>query len=221
MEEKYIPIYEIVEKELSCSGHNIEHIIRVYHLSKYLAKFELDVNMDVMIPAALLHDIARVKEDTDKTGSIDHAVLGAEIAGDVLNKLGYEKKLIPQIKDCIKTHRFRSNNHPKSIEAKILFDADKLDCIGAVGIARLFMIAGQYGEKMYSFTPMEQYKEENITENGRLIDISKHAPNIEFEILKTKVNRLYTSRAKELAKDRMKFMEKFFKNLDREITGAN
>lgn len=219
MEERYKPLLEIVKKKLSCSGHNLEHIIRVYRLSKYLAQFEENINMDILISSALLHDIARVEEDTDKTGTIDHAILGADMAEDILGNLGCEKKPIEKIKECIKTHRFRSNNQPKSIEGKILFDADKLDSIGAVGIARLFMIAGQYGEKMYSDIPLEEYKRQNVTENGRLIDISKHAPNIEFEILKSTVDRLYTTKAKEIGRQRMRFMEDFFKKLGEEIVG--
>lgn len=95
-----------------------------------------------------MHDIARVKESRDKTGEIDHAVLGSKLAEEILINLDYEKGKIEGIKHCIIAHRFRSGNEPQTLEAKILFDADKLDVIGSVGIARSFMLAGQFGQSL-------------------------------------------------------------------------
>jgi uncharacterized protein len=85
-----------------------------------------EIEQEVLLPAAILHDIARSFEDEDQTGETDHAVLGAEIAGRILQELGYELGLVARITDCIKSHRFRSGFAPVSAEAKILFDADKL-----------------------------------------------------------------------------------------------
>lgn len=223
MEEKYQRLKKIAEKELSCSAHNMEHVIRVYYLSLYLAKDEADVDLDVIKTAALLHDIARVKEDEDNSGNIDHAVLGAEMTEEILKDLDYSQQKIEQIKHCIISHRFRSGNEPKTKEAKILFDADKLDVIGAIGIARSFIIAGQYGERMYSDVPIDEYIEENLVggkPDGRIRDISKHAPNIEFETkFKHVPDRLYTPKAKEIAKRKMEYMKQFFETLRRELKG--
>ena len=126
MEQKYKRIQQIVEKELSCSAHNMEHVMRVYNLCLLLAKDEDNIDLDVLKTAALLHDIARVKEDKDNSGDIDHAILGTEMAEKILTDLDYPKEKIELIRHCIATHRFRSGNEPKTKEAKILFDADKL-----------------------------------------------------------------------------------------------
>ena len=66
--------------------------MRVYNLCLHLAKYESGIDLDVLKTAALLHDIARVKEFQDKIGSIDHAILGAEMAAEILRKHGYSKE---------------------------------------------------------------------------------------------------------------------------------
>jgi len=222
MEQKSKKIQKIVEKELSCSAHNMAHVMRVYNLCLLLAKSESNVNLDILKTAALLHDIAKIKEDQDNSGNIDHAILGAKMAEEILKKIGHDND-IEQVKHCISTHRFRSDNKPNTIEAKILFDADKLDVIGTIGIARSYMIAGQYGQSIYSNTLIDEYIKKNLVGgeiNGRIKDISKHAPNIEFETkLKHIPKKLFTQKAKEIAQKRIEFMKKYFKQLKKEING--
>jgi len=176
LEKKHKRIIEIVQDKLTCSAHNLDHVFRVYNLCMLIAKHEDDVDLEVLIPAALLHDIARVEESKDITGEIDHAILGSEIAEDILRKLQYEEEKIEKIKYCITTHRFRTGNKPKTIEAKILFDSDKLDAIGAIGIARTFMLAGQFGQRLTADEPLNDYLKSNTAENERLKDVSKHTP---------------------------------------------
>jgi len=88
------------------------------------------------------------------------------------------------VQHCIQTHRFRSEREPVSIEAKkYCFDADKIDVLGAIGVARSFMIAGEHHERLYSFTPLKEYIADNLVDgkpSGRIKDILKHAPNLEF-----------------------------------------
>jgi len=80
------------------------------------------------------------------------------------------------------------------------------------------MIAGKYGQQIFKDVSIKEYIKENITENGRIKDIRKHAPNIEFELKLKKIPlKLYTKKAKEIARKRLKFMEKFFKELEEEI----
>lgn len=220
IEKKYDKIKDIVEKELSCSAHNLDHVMRVYRLSLLLAEHEENVDLDVLIPAALLHDIARVKECNDNTGETDHAILGSGIAEEILRKLEYEDDKIEKIKHCIVTHRFRSGNEPKTIEAKILFDADKLDALGAIGTARCFMLAGQFGQRLSSNQYSEEYINQNITENGRIKDASEHSPFMEYEFkFKNIPNKLYTEKAKQIGVSRLNFMDEFFNRLSMEIEG--
>lgn len=217
---KYEKIIKIVQDKLTCSAHNLDHVFRVYNLCLLLAKYEKDVDLEVLIPAALLHDIARVEESQDKTGEIDHAVLGSVAAENILRKLEYEEEQIKKIKHCIITHRFRTGNEPKTIEAKILFDADKLDVIGASGIARTFMIAGQFGQRLTINDSLDDYIQSNTTQNGRLKDVSKHTPFIEYEVKFKKIpDKLYTEKAKEIGGERLEFMDKYFNRLKAEIEG--
>ncbi len=220
LDNRYQALQEIVKKELSYAAHDLDHILRVYNLCMLLAEEERDVDLEVLIPAALLHDIARRDEDEDITGEIDHAVLGAEMAGRILHDLDYDPEIIVRIKDCIKAHRFRSGFTPDTIEAKILFDADKLDVLGAVGIARSFMLAGEHGEKMHNDIPLDEYLEENVGPNGRIKDASKHTANLEFELKLKKIpERLFTDKAKQIAAHRIQYMETFFKILVGEVNG--
>lgn len=213
-------IKERMKQELSCSAHNIDHVMRVYSLCKIIAVTEDDVNMNILKPAALLHDIARVIESNDKTGETDHAVLGATMAGELLSELEYPADLIESIKHCINTHRYRTNNVPQSIEAKILFDADKLDIIGSVGITRTFMLAGQFGQRITEYSA-EDFVTENIVTNGRIKDVSKHSPFMEYEYKFKKIpKKLYTKKGQEIGEDRLEYMSNFFERLKEEMKGA-
>jgi len=221
IDTKYNEILEIVEDKLTCSAHNLDHVFRVYKLCVLIAKYEKDVDMEILIPSALLHDIARVEESKDKSGKVDHAILGSEIADGILRKLEYEEEKIQKIKHCIIAHRFRTGNEPNSIEAKILFDSDKLDAIGATGIARTFILAGQFGQRLIADEPLKDYLESNTVENGRLKDVSKHTPFVEYEVkFKKIVDRLYTDKAREIGKERLMFMGEYFNRLKLEIEGV-
>jgi uncharacterized protein len=220
---KYSTLLQIVEKELSNGGaHTLDHIQRVWRTAMLIASEEKDIDLDVLKTAVLLHDIARAKEDTDKTGKTDHALLGAEIAGEILKQMQYPEETIRKVQHCIQTHRFRSEREPVSIEAKILYDADKVDSMGAIGVARFYMIAGELREQLYSFVPVDQYTAENIVggkANGRIKEISKHTPNLEFEKMKHIPQKLHTAKAREIAGERVKYMVEFFDRLRSEIVG--
>lgn len=219
MEKRHTIIKDIIEKEMYYTGHDLDHVLRVLTFAIKLAEGE-EVDMEVLIPAVLLHDIARVQEDNDKTGEIDHAIMGAEMAEGILLNLSYDKGLIERIKHCIASHRYRTSCAPETIEAKILYDADKLDILGAVGIARSFMLAGEHGERLYIDSSIKEYKKNNIGNKGRVKDFSKHSSNYEFEMKLKKIpDRLYTNKAKEIAEKRLKFMKKYFKILKEEIDG--
>lgn len=221
IDKRHEKIKELIKKELSCSAHNLDHVMRVYSLCLLLAEHEENVDLHVLIPAALLHDIARVKESNDNTGETDHAILGSKIAEGILKDLEYEEEKVEKIKHCIATHRFRSGNEPKTIEAKILFDADKLDVLGAIGIARSFMIAGQFRQRLSTKQSSGKYIEGNTTENGRLKDVSRHSPFIEYEVKFKKIpDKLYTKKAKEIGVNRLNFMNEFFNRLSMEIEGS-
>jgi len=214
-------IMEIVSDKLSCSAHNLDHVLRVYKLCLLISESEDNVDFEILVPAALLHDIARVEESQDQTGETDHAVLGSEMAEEILMNLNYDEEQIRAIKHCIIAHRFRTGNEPKTIEAKILFDADKLDVIGATGIARTFMLAGQFGQSLRENGQINEYLGNNSVDNGRLKDVSQHSPFIEYEIKFKKIpSKLYTEKAKAIGLERLKYMDAYFDRLKCEINGV-
>jgi len=221
MNQKLQKIKKIVEKELSCSAHNMDHVMRVYNLALNLAENE-DVDLNILKASVLLHDIARVKEDDDPSGKTDHAILGSKMAAPILEKIGFSGDEIKHIQDCIVSHRYRTGNEPKTKEAQILFDADKLDVLGAIGIARSFVWVGRNNAKIYADVNIEEYIKENLGGkiNGRIQDKTKHSPQIEFETkLKFLINKLHTERAKEICKERVEFYKSFLDRLKKEVGG--
>jgi uncharacterized protein len=155
--------------------------------------------------------------------NVDHAIVGAEMSERILKELGYSEEKIVRVKHCIAAHRFRGESPPKTIEAKILSDADKLDVLGATGIARSYTIGGECGQKIYLNTPVDEYIKVNLSggkPNGRIVDASKHASNLEFETkFKHIPEKLFTQKAKEIARERLEYMNLFFDRLKREIEG--
>lgn len=221
MNQKFQKIKKAVEKELFCSAHNMDHVMRVYNLALYFAENE-NIDLEVLKASVLLHDIARVKEDNDPTGKTDHAILGSKMAVPILKELKFLDNKIKHIQDCIISHRYRTGNKPKTKEAQILFDADKLDTLGAIGIARSFVWVGRNSAKIYADTNIEKYIEENLGGkiNGRIQDKTKHSPQIEFETkLKFLINKLHTSKAKKVCRERIKFYKSFLDRLKKEING--
>lgn len=221
MEKIFKKIQNAAEKEMSCTAHGIDHVLRVYNLALHLAENE-DVDLDVLKAAVLLHDIARAKEDSDSTGRTDHALLGAELCVPILKKVDFPNEKISRVQECIASHRSRSENDQKTIEAKILFDADKLDGLGAIGMARAFIWVGENGAQMYRDIDAETYAKENLGGklNGRIRDKTRHSPQLEY---KTRtifiIEKLHTAQAKKIGKERLAYLENFLKRLEREIKG--
>ncbi|NJE25351.1 HD domain-containing protein [Thermococcus sp. MV5] len=170
--------------------HGFSHVKRVFNLCLHLGKDE-GADLEVLALAALLHDIARPLEDRGIVE--DHAKESAKIARRFLSSFGYPK--IEEVVHAIEAHRFSKPPEPKTIEAKILSDADKLDAIGAIGIARVFMYSGEHGR-----------------------DIEVSLRHFEEKILKLR-DLMYTKSAKKLANERHKFVEEFIKRIQKEIEG--
>ncbi|RDU24962.1 HD domain-containing protein [Anaerosacchariphilus polymeriproducens] len=227
--EQYNKIIGFLEEKLSDSPHDLDHVYRVLNLSKKLKKMisesnnQIAIDEEVLYTAVLLHDIARVDEDNDETGLTDHAQKGAIDARVFLESIKIDKNIIDRIVSCIKTHRYRKGASAESIEAEILYDADKLDAIGAIGVARSFGWIGKHNAKIY-FVPdsIEEYLKENMNgdSKGIIKDKSKHSVQIEFEVkLKEMQKNLYTKEAKMIAEKRLRFFEEFLIKLHNEVIG--
>lgn len=204
--------YHLIENYmLSCmedSAHGEDHIYRVLYNALEIAKTEMDVDYDVLICACLLHDIGR-KEQFENP-ALCHAEVGGQKAYRFLLENGFEPAYAEHVRKCIITHRFRKNNQPESIEAKILFDADKLEAAGAIGIARTLIYKGIVSDPLYSLLP-----------DGTISDGENDITESFFHEYKYKLEKIYSSfytiRGEELAKERQHAAVTFYNNLFQEV----
>ena len=130
------------------SAHDADHIYRVLSQALQIAK-NYDVDYDVLVAACLLHDIGRPAQFANP--KLCHAEIGCEMAYEFLKNLGWSEENCCRVRHCILTHRFRNDLQPETIEAKILFDADKLDVCGALGIARTLQYEGKMDYPLQEF----------------------------------------------------------------------
>lgn len=180
------------------SAHDFDHVLRVWANAQKIAAAEAGVDLAVLRTAVLLHDIARA--DQQRTGK-DHAVEGARRAREIL--ADEPPAFVQAVSDAIASHRFRVEKPPQSIEAKILYDADKLDSIGAVGVARAFAYSGYRGERLWA------EDDEGI-----------HTAFQEFKVKLSKLkNKLLTPSAQKIAEQRHQFMIAFFEQMAAEVRG--
>ena len=186
------------------SAHDMEHVYRVLNYALDIAQHEDGVVRETLYIACLLHDIGRAEQYADP--AVDHAIRGAKMAHLWLEENGYSKDFADDVEKCIQAHRFRSKEPPESIEAKILFDADKLDVCGAMGIARTLLYKAIVSEPLYS-----------LTECGEVSDGTNDAEPSFFQEYKFKLEKLYdnffTKRGAELAEKRRYAAENFYTSL--------
>ena len=196
---------------LSCmddSAHDAEHVYRVLYNALEIAKAEPDTDYDVLITACLLHDIGRIDQINDP--KLCHAEVGGRKAYDFLLSIGMEDAFARKVSHCIHTHRFRKNLPPQTLEAKILFDADKLDVTGAIGIARTLIYRGTLTEPLYRTLP-----------DGTISDGTADIGHSFFREYKFKLEKLYdrfyTQKGAELASKRRAIAAAYYENLYKEV----
>ncbi|MBN1166759.1 MAG: HD domain-containing protein [Methanospirillaceae archaeon] len=186
-------ILVFVETFFRRSGsHGLDHTLRVTRLCIEIGKAE-GADLQILIPAALFHDVARPLE---KETGIPHEQEGARIAEEYLRSDGCNEDRIQAIVHAIRSHRYSTGTRPETLEAEILSDADKLDAMGAVGIARTFMQAGEHG--------------------GGIKDASAH---IHEKLLHLR-EMMYTDTAAEIATERHALLQRFANALENETTSA-
>ena len=190
------------------SAHDKDHIYRVLFNALEIAKSEEAVDYDVLICACLLHDIGR-KEQFENP-ALCHAIVGGEKAYHFLTEQGFDEVYAGKVKSCIKTHRFRKNHQPNSIEAKILFDADKLETAGAVGIARTLIYKGIVSEPLYSLLP------DGTVSNGENDTVPSFFQEYKYKLEKIYAH-FYTAKGAELAKERQAAAVEFYDHLYQEV----
>lgn len=170
--------------------HGFPHIERVMKIAFKLAEDFKEVNYLILKLAVLLHDIGRVEEETLRK---HHALLSAEMAKSILAQYGFTENIINNVVDAILAHSYTLRHKPKTIEGKILSDADKLDALGATGIMRVFM------ESAYRGRTLEEAISHFYEKLFKLKDL------------------MWTEKAKKIAEKRHQYMVKFLDRLEKEI----
>lgn len=193
--------------------HGFDHVLRVMDLAQHMG-VELKADLEILRAAALLHDAQGAKpESGGKRGR--HEVQSAEFARQVLEEEDWPEERIQAVLHCIRSHRYRGGETPVTLEAKILFDADKLDVLGAFGAARTIGFAVQAG------TPIYAEPSNHFLRTGETLDGEPHSAYHEYVFkLRNVVERLNTEPARKLAIQRHKVLTAFFEQLDLEARGV-
>ena len=190
-------------------SHDWDHTLRVFRLCEMMGPAE-NADMDVLGAAAYLHDIGRALQDA-ANGAICHAEKGAQMAEPMVAALPLSKKQKQNIIHCIRSHRFRNHHKPATTEAKVLFDADKLDAVGAVGVARAFLFAGEVGARLHNpDLDAESTRPYSVDDTGYR----------EFKVKLCKIkDRMLTAEGRKWARERHAFMDDFFNRFLAEYEG--
>jgi uncharacterized protein len=190
-------------------SHDWDHTERVLQLCLRIGRKE-KADLGVLRLAALLHDIGRAEEDRSN-GKVCHGRAGAALARRVLERHGLDGATVGEVVHCVRTHRFRKKAVPRTLEARILFDADKLDSIGAVGVGRAFLFAGEIGARLHDkdvdVRRTKPYTRDDTAYREYLVKLSKVK------------DRITTREGKRIAAERDRFMVAFFDRLNKETDG--
>ena len=188
------------------SAHDFEHVMRVYKNAQKIGKKE-NANMKLVLAAVLLHDIISFpkSDKKSKTSSIKSSIAAQRI----LKNHGYDKDDIKIISDAIRDHSFSRGMVPSTIEGKILQDADRLDAMGAIGIARAFSVGGSGKRPFYN-------KSDPFCQRRKPDDANWTLDHFYRKLLLLE-KRMNTSAAKKEARYRTKIMRKFLDDFKKEI----
>jgi uncharacterized protein len=191
-------------------SHDWDHTERVYRLCLRIGGKE-KADLGVLKLAALLHDIGREAEDRS-SGKVCHGRSGAALARKALERHGLDEATVRAVVHCIRAHRFRKGAVPRTLEARVLFDADKLDSIGAVGVGRAFQFAGEIGARLHDkdidVGRTKPYTREDTAYREYLVKLRRVK------------DRMTTREGKRIAAERHRFMAAFFARLNKETDGA-
>jgi uncharacterized protein len=190
--------------------HDFDHILRVLALAERIGAVE-GADMEVLRTAVLLHDVGR--EEAEAIGR-DHAEFAAERAREILAEAPLEK--VEAVVEAIIAHRFRVGPPPASLEGRVLFDADKLDAIGAIGIARAFAYSGRAGKRLWSPVASDYLAR---WQKGMTAP-EEHTAAHEFVVKLSRLKeQLFTQEGRRIAEERHALMTRFFERLGNEVAG--
>lgn len=187
-------------------AHDLDHVKRVVRTAKQLAKEE-DATLEIVVPAAWLHDLVNLPKDHSERKKASQ--LAADEAVIYLRNVEYPEKYLDGIHHAICAHSFSAGITPVTVEAKIVQDADRLDALGAIGLARLFSINTQLGRVFYDG--------EDPFAQKRSLDDKLYGIDHIFVKLKKVSESMNTKSATLEAQRRFGFIEEYLAELKKEI----
>lgn len=193
--------------------HDFSHIERVLATAERLAREER-ADLFIVHMATLLHDIGRGLEPRQGPDPDRHEELSVELASPFLAEAGLPASVVARIVEAILNHRHRRGRAPVSIEAKCLYDADKLDSLGTVGVARAYLWLGEHGRSVHY--PRESWAGVDASNNATENDSLQREWEIKLAGLK---DGLYTRSGRALASERHERMARFLEEMEREVRG--
>src|SRR5947209_19720056 len=198
------------------AAHDFDHLVRVMALADRIQASE-GGDLTTSWATVALHDIGQERE---RRHGGDHALIGANLAAELLSGTQFPQHSIPAVQQAICDHRLTGTAIPQSVEGRILYDADKIDCLGAIGIGRLYCITGRYNQKIYSPVPPEIIEPVDPLLVRSLRRRPDYSPSIEFQLLFANLpERMTTTTGRALAQERYTLMKEFFLRLQREVEG--
>jgi uncharacterized protein len=193
--------------DLSDGSHDLSHLRRVKRIALQIAERARSGDHQILIAAAYLHDLVNLpKSHPDRAQA---SRLSAKAARPILEALPMTAEKVDAICHAIEAHSFSAGIAPQTIEAEILQDADRFDAIGAIGIARLFYIAGGMGSQLFD-------QDDPFAENRPLDDRRFALDHFEVKLLKL-AKTMNTEAARALAQSRVGFLRSFLRQIQSEI----
>jgi len=203
-QEKFATFLEV--QMADDAAHDQAHIQRVVKSAIQLAEIE-QADLNVVVPAAWLHDCVVVPKDSPQRFHASR--LAAETAVSYLQSINYPKQYLADIAHAVEAHSFSANIPTRTIEAKVVQDADRLDAIGAIGIARCFMVGNAMGTSIYNANDPFCVK--------RQPDDRNYSIDHFYAKLFTLIDTMKTNAGREEAKQRNAFMQDFLRQLGIEL----
>ena len=200
-------VKEIIDND---PAHDFEHIMRVYKNAQKISKQE-KVNEKLVLCAVLLHDIVSYPK-SDKR-SKNSSVESAKKSKSILKKYNFSKEEIEIVSDAIRDHSFSKNKTPTTLVGKVLQDADRLDALGAIGIARVFATGGSLKRPFYNL-------DDPFCKTRTPDDKTWTLDHFYQKLLKLET-LMNTKSGKAEAKKRIKVLKEFLKQLKQEISDWN
>ncbi len=199
---------KFVKKEMQDAdpGHDLAHVRRVVNAAARIGQAEGAV-AEVVLPAAWLHDCVVVPKNSPKRNQASR--MAAERAAEFLQSVGYEGSLLPAIEHAIVAHSFSARIAPETTEARVVQDADRLEAIGALGLARCLMTGGAMGTQLVDADepfPVKRAADDAVSSVDHLFVKLLRLPQM-----------MQTETGKAMASKRVEFLKRFLRELAEEL----